>query len=50
MGDMEAKFWNSFPRRLAGARKMSGLSLRALSERLKKVVSYQTLTLGKGQG
>ena len=51
MNDMEAEFWNVFPRRLAGARKMSGLSLRALSERLKKVVSYQTLSnWEKGKG
>lgn len=51
MGDMKAEFWNVFPRRLAGARKMSGLSLRALSERLKKVVSYQTLSnWEKGKG
>lgn len=48
---MKAEFWNVFPRRLAGARKMSGLSLRALSERLKKVVSYQTLSnWEKGKG
>lgn len=44
MSNMEAEFWNTFPRRLAGARKMSGLSYRALSERLKKLVSYQTLS------
>lgn len=51
MSDMEANFWNHFPRRLAGARKMSGLSLRALSERLEKVVSYQTLSnWEKGKG
>jgi len=51
MSDLKAEFWNVFPRRLAGARKMSGLSLRALSERLKKVVSYQTLSnWEKGKG
>lgn len=51
MDDMEAEFWNTFPRRLAGARKMSGLSYRALSERLKKSVSYQTLSnWEKGKG
>lgn len=44
MSGMEAEFWKTFPRRLAGARKMSGLSYRALSERLKKSVSYQTLS------
>ncbi|WPJ95224.1 ImmA/IrrE family metallo-endopeptidase [Coraliomargarita algicola] len=50
---MEAEFWNHFPQRLKGARKMSGLSLRALSERLEKAVSYQTLSnweKGKGNG
>ena len=41
---MEAEFWNTFPRRLAGARKMSGISYRALSERVNKSVSYQTLS------
>ena len=51
MSDMVAEFWKYFPQRLAGARKMSGLSLRALSERLKKVVSYQTLNnWEKGKG
>ncbi len=51
MEGLEAKFWDNFPRRLAGARKMSGLSLRALSERSKKVVSYQTLSnWEKGKG
>jgi Zn-dependent peptidase ImmA (M78 family)/DNA-binding XRE family transcriptional regulator len=51
MGEMEAKFWEVFPRRLAGARKMSGLSFRALSDRLKKAVSYQTLSnWEKGKG
>ncbi len=51
MGNMEAQFWDNFPRRLAGARKMSGLSLRALSDRLEKVVSYQTLSnWEKGKG
>lgn len=53
MSNMEAQFWASFPHRLAGARKMSGLSLRALSERLNKAVSYQTLSnweKGKGDG
>lgn len=48
---MEEKFWNVFPQRLAGARRMSGLSLRALSERLQKKVSYQTLSnWEKGKG
>lgn len=53
MSKEEAQFWTSFPRRLAGARKMAGLSLRALSERLNKAVSYQTLSnweKGKGDG
>jgi Zn-dependent peptidase ImmA (M78 family)/DNA-binding XRE family transcriptional regulator len=53
MSNLEGDFWNHFPRRLAGARKMSGLSLRALSERLEKVVSYQTLSnweKGKSNG
>jgi Zn-dependent peptidase ImmA (M78 family)/DNA-binding XRE family transcriptional regulator len=51
MEDEVKQFWKHFPRRLAGARKMSGLSLRALSERLGKVVSYQTLgNWEKGRG
>ena len=51
MSDIEAQFWASFPRRLVGARKMSGLSLRALSERLNKAASYQTLSnWEKGKG
>ena len=53
MNNMESQFWVSFSRRLAGARKMSGLSLRVLSERLSKAVSYQTLSnweKGKGDG
>ncbi len=51
MGNMESEFWKYFPRRLAGARKMSGLSLRAVSERLNKAVSYQTLSnWEKGKG
>jgi len=51
MSDVEAQFWVTFPRRLAGARKMSGLSLRDLSERVEKAVSYQTLSnWEKGKG
>ena len=50
---MEAEFWKHFPRRLQGARKASGLSLRALAERIDRAVSYQTLSnweKGKGNG
>lgn len=51
MSELEGNFWKYFPQRLAGARKMSGLSLRALSERMRKVVSYQTLNnWEKGKG
>ena len=51
MSEVEENFWKYFPHRLAGARKMAGLSLRVLSDRVEKVVSYQTLSnWEKGKG
>ncbi len=44
MSENYGNFWEIFPRRLSGARKMAGMSLRDLSNRMKRVVSYQTLS------
>lgn len=51
MNDKRGQFWETFAQRLSGARKMAGLSYRELSERVDRVVSYQTLSnWEKGKG
>jgi Zn-dependent peptidase ImmA (M78 family)/DNA-binding XRE family transcriptional regulator len=51
MKDQVAAFWNTFSRRLEGARKMAGLPYRELEARIQKAVTYQTLSnWEKGMG
>lgn len=51
MNEQSREFWETFSKRLSGARKMAGMSLRQLSEQIEKRVSYQTLSnWEKGRG